>query len=150
MASCAAVSDNYNVIYYIIIYNLIYACDVCSTLLPLSFRAVYRWWLAFAQVSCARQKEILSFRCWPAILRARTSVYTHAGTHRRTTSHHEMWSKLTAVMVRFDFLIIIRLLSLTSPFRFDNGWKRLSSSFYRLPPSSPPPTNYNSGDIFLL
>lgn len=41
---------------------------------------------------------------------------------RRTTLNVEQ----TAVMVRFDFLIIIRLLSLASPFRFDNSWKRLS------------------------
>jgi len=33
------------------------------------------------------------------------------------------------MVVQFDFLIIIRLLSLTilySPFRFDNSWKRVS------------------------
>lgn len=63
------------------------------------------------------------------------SVYTHA---HRTTLNVEQ----TAVMVvQFDFLIIIRLLSLTSPFRFDNSWKRLSSSQsyqpLRVPHTSP-------------
>lgn len=45
------------------------------------------------------------------------------------------------MVVQFDFLIIIRLLSLTSPFRFDNSWKRLSSSQSYQPlrvPHTPP------------
>jgi len=62
----------------------------------------------------------------------RASVYTHA---HRTTLNVEQ----TAVMVQFDFLIIIRLLSLTSPFRFDNSWKRLSIVYHSRCVGTPPP-----------
>lgn len=73
------------------------------------------------------------------------SVYTHA---HRTTLNVEQ----TAVMVQFDFLIIIRLLSLTSPFRFDNSWKRLSSPLYQPRCFYPLPHHprINSGDILFL